>query len=311
MSEKTKYLNISGQIINDLEKTKAILLKTKFKEEIFNEDGSFIVNYESGIRKSTVDKVINNIKDFKEFKLYESKEEQKKKKEEDQEENKRSIKQLVNDYFNLSYDEQQEFMTDKIIENKYTMFKTLIAKKSREMMKVKTEKKHLDKTFNAHDEIQIKKFDISILRPKQRLIMDIILNIIPDDRKIHIIRDDGGTGKSWLCKFLILYFRGVVIADGKKDNIFNSVNTLIEEGIMPSIFILDVPRAGEDYLNYGVLEQIKNGLFYSGKYVGGLCIYPPPHIFIFCNFEVDTSKWTSDRPVFINYYEEHNAIATT
>lgn len=105
---------------------------------------------------------------------------------------------------------------------------------------------------------------------------------------------DGNSGKSFLAKYLKLHFN-TIIADGKKDNIFNQLNEMLNNGLEPQIVILDVPRHNKDYLNYGVIEQLKDGCIYSGKYEGGECIIDNVHVVIFSNHYPDTEKMSEDR----------------
>nr|WAE42890.1 MAG: replication associated protein [Cressdnaviricota sp.] len=117
----------------------------------------------------------------------------------------------------------------------------------------------------------------------------------PDDRTVKWIYDeDGGQGKSYLAKYLYLNYP-TIIADGKKDNVFNQLKTKLDEGVEPRLILLDIPRCGEGYMNYGVIEQLKNGMVYSGKYEGGDCIFDPPHVIVMANFEPDYCQFTEDR----------------
>jgi hypothetical protein len=119
----------------------------------------------------------------------------------------------------------------------------------------------------------------------------------PNKRKIYWYYDiNGNIGKSFLAKYICLSYKGVIIADGKKDNIFNQINKSInEDNEEPEIIILDIPRYNMCCINYGVIEQIKNGFIYSGKYEGGKCFFKIPHIIIFANEEPDYEKWSKDR----------------
>lgn len=119
---------------------------------------------------------------------------------------------------------------------------------------------------------------------------------VPDSRTINWIYDyEGNSGKSFLTKYIALTHE-VIIADGKKDNIFNQVNRkLNEEEKEFKIVLLDIPRSSEGYINYGVLEQIKNGLIYSGKYEGGLCLFDNVHVIVFANYMPDQSQFSEDR----------------
>lgn len=118
----------------------------------------------------------------------------------------------------------------------------------------------------------------------------------PDSRTINWIYDRvGNQGKSYLTKYLALT-RDVIIADGKKDNIFNQVNRMLNvDERRFELVMLDIPRSAEGYINYGVLEQLKNGLLYSGKYEGGLCLFGNVHVIVFANFLPDLSQFSEDR----------------
>lgn len=134
-----------------------------------------------------------------------------------------------------------------------------------------------------------------------------VLEQEPDSRTIHWVFDPiGNSGKSFLTKYLYLT-RKIIIADGKKDNVFNQVlqmvmgdkkNKILPED--PEIVILDIPRSSEGYINYGVLEQLKNGLIYSGKYEGGICAFGNVHVIVMANFEPDMSQFSIDRWHIIN-----------
>jgi len=131
-------------------------------------------------------------------------------------------------------------------------------------------------------------------KPWQSKIIDLIKEA-PHERKIHwYFERKGNVGKSYLCKYLAIKY-DVVICDGKKENIFNQVKTLIDKGGVPAIILLDVPRTNVDYINYGAIEQLKNGMMYSGKYEGGQCIFPIPHVIAFANSKPDQTAMSLDR----------------
>ena len=44
-----------------------------------------------------------------------------------------------------------------------------------------------------------------------------------------------------------------------------------------------------------MLEQIKNGMIYSGKYEGGQCLFESPHIVIFANSKPEIENMSIDR----------------
>lgn len=142
----------------------------------------------------------------------------------------------------------------------------------------------------------------------QQEIIDKIDKEESDNRKIYWYWDrNGNTGKSYICKYLVSKYNAI-IADGKKDNVFNQVNISIENEIIPKIILLDIPRHNIEYINYGVLEQLKNGLIYSGKYEGGVCVFPSPWVFVFANIPPDEHKYSNDRLV-IKYIESQSGVS--
>lgn len=141
----------------------------------------------------------------------------------------------------------------------------------------------------------LKKYDGVVWKEWQQNILAKIEEV-PDARTINWVCDyKGNSGKSYLTKYITLT-NEVIIADGKKDNIFNQVNRkLNEEEKEFKVVLLDIPRSAEGYINYGVLEQLKNGLIYSGKYEGGQCLFDDVHVVVFANFMPDRSQFSEDR----------------
>lgn len=141
----------------------------------------------------------------------------------------------------------------------------------------------------------LKKYESVKWKDWQQKILDLV-NKEADDRTINWVVDfEGNSGKSFLTKYLALT-REVIIADGKKDNIFNQVNIKLNEQQKEfEIVLLDIPRHMEGYVNYGVLEQLKNGLIYSGKYEGGVCLFDNVHVIVFANFAPDLTQFSQDR----------------
>ena len=122
-----------------------------------------------------------------------------------------------------------------------------------------------------------------------------ILKDKPDRRKIHWFWEEtGNIGKSYLCKYLALT-QNIIICEGKKTDVFNQVREALEMGKDINIVICDIPRSSQEYLNYGALEQLKNGMMYSGKYEGGQCIFKIPHVICFANELPIMSKMSKDR----------------
>jgi len=137
-----------------------------------------------------------------------------------------------------------------------------------------------------------------------------IINIIEgpkNERTINwVYEEDGNAGKSFLSKYIYCKY-DCIIGNGKMADVLNNVKCYLEENNDqdPNLIILDVPRVSLDYLNYSVLEKLKDGLVYSGKYEGGMILFADsPHIFVFANEEPLYFKMSADRWNVINIKKE-------
>lgn len=131
----------------------------------------------------------------------------------------------------------------------------------------------------------------------QKEILDIINGEVSRRKIYWFWETTGNIGKSYIFKYIALkYPKKVILGNGKMADVFNQINKHIENGNEPEIVLLDVPRDyAENYFNYGGLENIKNGCFYSGKYEGGKCIFKIPHIIVIANEEPNYTKLSKDR----------------
>jgi len=142
----------------------------------------------------------------------------------------------------------------------------------------------------------LRQYKSTIWKAWQQEVLDLIEST-PDSRSIYWYVDKkGNSGKSFLAKLIDLKY-DVIIADGKKDNVFNQIKMWMDANPeqSPRVVILDIPRSSLGYVNYGMIEQGKNGHIYSGKYEGGKCLFEWPHVLIFANEDPDYSKWSEDR----------------
>jgi len=133
----------------------------------------------------------------------------------------------------------------------------------------------------------------------QQQIIDIVEEP-ENDRKINWIVDDNGNyGKSFLSRYLICKYGGVVV-NGKTNDILNSLlNYQIENDYKePQFVIVDIPRSSSKYTDniYGIIEKIKDGMIYSGKYEGGLILYKKrPHVIVLSNEHPKMDMMSYDR----------------
>jgi len=130
-----------------------------------------------------------------------------------------------------------------------------------------------------------------MLFPWQKKVIDIISSE-PHDRKIFWFWEpEGNSGKTTFCKYLAIHY-GACILGGKSADMKNAIASMAK---YPQIIVIDVPRASFDYISYQGIEEIKNGMFFSGKYESKMVIGPVPHLIVFANETPDTDKLSADR----------------
>lgn len=136
---------------------------------------------------------------------------------------------------------------------------------------------------------------ITDFRPWQAEVIESIRGE-PDDRTIHWIWDtEGNVGKTALAKYLAVH-REALVLSGKSADIFYGLMAFKEKkGYFPEVVIYDVPRTAENFVNYGALEQVKNGLFFSSKYESEMAVFNPPHVVCFANFKPKEDAMSADR----------------
>ncbi len=117
----------------------------------------------------------------------------------------------------------------------------------------------------------------------------------PDNRTVNWFwEENGGIGKSFLTKYLVIRFNALIV-DGKKADVFHQIAKRREEDINIDIVIVDIPRSAFNNLSYQALECIKNGLISSGKYEGGQYVFKSPHVVVLANSPPDEEKLSKDR----------------
>lgn len=103
----------------------------------------------------------------------------------------------------------------------------------------------------------------------------------------------GGCGKTALCRYMIANIPHVLfISTGAAKDILYQV---IKNQWDPTVVIFNLPRTAEAAMSYSAIEQLKDGLVFSGKYEGGVKMFPPPHVVVFANFVPDLSRLSIDR----------------
>jgi len=137
-----------------------------------------------------------------------------------------------------------------------------------------------------------------VVRPWQQWTLDLIKNA-PDDRSIYWFFDQkGGSGKTFLTKYITYLHENEVFLcnGGKAADICFAYNG-------EKVVIFNYARDHADYVGYGPIEQLKDGIFFSSKYQSMMKRFNPPHVLIFANFMLDKTKMSQDRIHVISFEE--------
>jgi hypothetical protein len=117
-----------------------------------------------------------------------------------------------------------------------------------------------------------------------------------DDRSIHWLWDaKGKIGKTTIAKHLCLKDDEIIYVNGKAADIKSCIAKRLEAGKDLRGVIFGIPRTAQDYVSYAALEEIKDGICFSGKYESEMLMFNPPHIVVLANFPPDQSKLSMDR----------------
>jgi hypothetical protein len=106
----------------------------------------------------------------------------------------------------------------------------------------------------------------------------------PDERKIYWVSGGQGVGKSAFMRYCVRFHNGIIL-NGSSSNMKNGIIEYEKaNGIYPTLVLSNIPFDKDlERLNYSGYEDIKDMLFYSGKYEGGMVEGPQPHMIIFAN----------------------------
>lgn len=107
---------------------------------------------------------------------------------------------------------------------------------------------------------------------------------------------EGEVGKSYLGKYLH-YFHGAILTGGSGGDMKHAIARWRQiTGHYPVTIIVDIARNAKRSVDYTVLQQMKNAMFFSGKYESGMVAsLGAPHILVFSNYAPDTSRMSKDR----------------
>lgn len=119
-----------------------------------------------------------------------------------------------------------------------------------------------------------------------------------NDRTIDFVVDvAGNSGKSWVTRWALTKYpdRVQVLRIGRRDDLACAIDET------KSIFLFDVPRTQMIYLQYSVLEMLKDRLVFSPKYASRMKILRSvPYVAVFSNEAPDMNQLTNDRYHILN-----------
>lgn len=134
-------------------------------------------------------------------------------------------------------------------------------------------------------------------RDHQRHLADILDGPADDRHIIFVVDETGGTGKSWFIKkYMSEHDDTQVLSIGKRDDLAHAISE------RKRVFLFDLPRSSSEFLQYSVLEQLKDRLVFSPKYMSKTkMLEHMPHVVVFMNEHPDRNKLSRDRYILINW----------
>lgn len=109
------------------------------------------------------------------------------------------------------------------------------------------------------------------------------------DRKILWLWEESGhTGKTFLAKWLRVWRGAYCVTGGKYNDIRYAYN-------YQRYVVFDLARDLAERCPYHLMEEFKNGFFFSGKYQSNERSFRPARVVVMANFGPDMSKLSADR----------------
>ena len=117
------------------------------------------------------------------------------------------------------------------------------------------------------------------------------------DRKINVFVDEiGGIGKTEFCRYCVLNYDRCIITGGKGADMKNQIVEFQKvHDVLPKYILIDIPRSVSNFISWTGIEEVKNMLFFSGKYEGGMVVGNKPCVIMLMNEYPDTDKMSADR----------------
>lgn len=144
----------------------------------------------------------------------------------------------------------------------------------------------------------------------QQCLMD-YLRLPADDRTVLFNIDRlGGAGKTKFCQFLPYWLPDRIICVMRPGKVADMA-MLVD--VNADIFIIDCPREATDFVQYRIMEELKDGYVSSPKFHSTTLVLrkSPVHVVVFMNDDPDMSKLSADRYQVVELKAEHQAPRAT
>jgi len=141
------------------------------------------------------------------------------------------------------------------------------------------------------DNLPKRQIEMHALRPWQAQ-LNTQLNLPADDRTVRFVVDiTGNNGKTWFAHYYAQLHDDVqVIQPGRKVDMAYALLQTIR------VLFVDAPRSKQgEYLQYDLLEQVKDGHVFSSKYESRMKTFGKVHVVVLMNEEPDMTKLSADR----------------
>lgn len=146
--------------------------------------------------------------------------------------------------------------------------------------------------------------ELGVCRTWQDGLIDGLHGPAPAREVVFYVDELGNSGKSWIVRKLLSLFpdRVQILGIGKKCDLAYSID------VEKDIFVFDIHRGGMEYLQYGIIENLKDRVVYSSKYQSETKILlKTPHVVVFCNEHPDMNKFSQDRYIVLaNFYNPNH-----
>lgn len=117
------------------------------------------------------------------------------------------------------------------------------------------------------------------------------LNLPPGDRKIIFVVDPkGNQGKTWFAKYYCsLHENAQILEAAKKADMAYALDNQIR------VLFVNCVRKTTEFLQYGFLEAVKDGIVFSAKYESGNKLIGACHVVVLMNQQPDMEALSEDR----------------